>query len=103
MCFLSAPTGAPSALRVSPVDSDKSAVMIEWEEVECIKRNGHVTGYRLRYAPPGSNWTYIDVDNVLMTMVTEMLPSTNYSFQVAVLNNAGEGIYSNLTHYHYTR
>ena len=86
---------------MNQADHDQSAVTVEWEEVECFQRNGLVIGYSLKYsATPGSRWTAIRVkDNVTSYMVPGLTLSTQYSFKVAAINDAGEGVYSNLTNY----
>ena len=85
---------------MSPADSDQS-VTVEWEEVECYQRNGLVIGYSLKYSTTLSgNWISIsNEDNMTNRTVSGLMSSTQYFFKVAAINDAGQGVYSNLTNY----
>ena len=41
------PSAAPSPVSVSQVTL--STIIVQWEDVECIHRNGNITGYRSLY------------------------------------------------------
>ena len=79
---------------VSEVTS--SSITVQWGTVPCIHRNGDITGYSVQYGVVGSesiqNMTvYISGDNVT---ISNLAPSSKYIVQVAAMNDAGTGEYS---------
>ena len=92
-----APSAPPGSVTLS--NETSSSIVIQWSAVECIHRNGDITGYSVRY---GSN----DITSILniskgdSTKITlsELEPSSNYSIEVAAINSAGIGPYSSLEH-----
>ena len=85
------PAGAPKSVSATPLKS--TVVRIMWEEVECLKCNGYITGYCLQLGTYG-NWTSFNVSAVLSFEVWDLAPSKNYLFQVAAINEAGRGMFS---------
>ena len=76
------------------------SITLQWETVPCEHRNGDITGYLIKYEVIGS------LDNQSKTVtgagITEatifnLMLSTNYSVQIAAVNNAGTGVFSNAT------
>ena len=88
-----APSAAPSNVTVTGVTS--SSITVQWGEVECIDRNGDITGYSVRYSGGGSTQTKtVSGADVTETTISGLTPSTGYSVQVAAVNGAGTGEFS---------
>ena len=90
------PSAPPSLVTVTHVTS--FSITVKWSKVNCGDRNGNITGYLLRYNEVGNNSQQTNAtgaDNYKFTIPNLML-ATNYSIQVAAVNNAGTGIYSDV-------
>ena len=89
-----APSAAPSNVRVTGVTS--SSITVQWGEVECIDRNGEITGYSVRYTGSGGTDTRsVSVGDTRQTTISGLTPSTDYTIEVAAVNSVGTGPYSN--------
>ena len=91
-----APSAAPSSLQL--MDTYTIRITIQWEPVECIQRNGDITGYSVRYGVQGSGSKQSMNEyggDTTEASITELTPSTTYSIEVAAINIAGTGVYSN--------
>ena len=88
----SAPTAAPSNVSVTDVTS--STITVQWEMVPCIHQNGPITGYSVRYGVMGSGSTQTGTVSGTHTIISHLMPSTDYSIEVAATNSAGAGNYS---------
>ena len=92
--FYAAPSGPPTIVgtTTSPV-----TITVCWKEVECIHRNGDITGYIVRYKEVNSDTR---LQNVMVeggmreVTLSGLYSSTNYSIEVAAINSIGTGIYS---------
>ena len=62
----------------------------------CILRNGDITGYTVQYREMGSE--SIQTVNVTDRTITisGLTTATTYTYQVAAMNSAGIGVYSDL-------
>ena len=92
--FPPAPSAAPTSVDVS---STSSSITVQWGAVNCIHRNGDITGYSVRYEVQGSGSTQtvsVSGGGATQTTISGLMPSTNYSIEVAAVNNAGIGVYS---------
>ena len=101
--FLSAPSTAPTCVSVSEVTS--TSIVFQWGTVDCIHRNGDITGYTVRYGVQGNGSTQtvtVSGGGSTQTIISGLTPSTNYSIEVAAVNSVGTGVYSNLI-FHLTR
>ena len=77
-----------------------SSITVQWGAVDCIHRNGNITGYSVRYGVQGSGSAQIKDDigaGATMTIISGLESSTNYSIEVAAVKNADTGIYSTST------
>ena len=98
MCvYFAAPSAAP---KVTLTFATSYSITIHWELVPCEHRNGDITGYSVRYGEMGNNMTDTTVLNITGASVTEatisnLTLSTTYSIQVAAVNGAGTGVFSN--------
>ena len=90
-----APSAPPVNVHSSTLTS--SNIIIFWEPVECIHRNGDITGYIVKYAVKGSserhNKTVSGGDNT-QTTIGELEPLTEYEIAVAAVNDVGTGPFS---------
>ena len=85
-----APSSPPSSVSVSEVTS--SSITVQWGPVDCIHRNGDITGYSVQY---GSENVSISGDSSGgMYVISGLMPSTTYSIQVAAETSAGTGPFS---------
>ena len=65
--------------------------------MECIHRNGDITGYSVRYEVLNSmNPQTMNVGggNSFEAIITDLEPTTFYSIEVAAVNSVGTGVYS---------
>ena len=95
MTFPPAPSATPTSVRVSEVTS--STVTVQWGAVDCIHRNGYITGYSVRYGilGYGSNQTEIVTGgDATETIISGLMQSTTHTVQVAASNSGGTGPYS---------
>ena len=93
--FPPAPSAPPTSVSTSDVTS--SSITVQWGAVDCIHRNGDITGYSVRYGVQGSGIT--QTESVSGGATTEatisgLTHSTTYSIEVAAVNSAGTGSYS---------
>ena len=101
--FLSAPSTSPTCVSVS--EETSSSITIQWGAVDCIRQNGNITGYTVRYGVEGNGSTQtvnVSGGEATQTIISGLTPSTNYSIEVAAVNSVGTGVYSNLI-FHLTR
>ena len=89
-----APTGAPRGLNITPVKS--RSLSVEWGAVPCLHQGGPITGYILHYSINGSGSYTVNItgEENRQYNLTELTPFTNYSVQVAAVNDRGTGPYS---------
>ena len=93
-----APSAPPTSVSVSAVTS--SSITVQWGAVDCIHRNGDITGYSVRYGEVGSGSTQtVSISGVSVTEATisSLMPSMTYSIRMAAENSAGTGDFSNIT------
>ena len=92
LSILPAPSAAPTSVRESGVTS--SSITVQWGAVNCIHRNGDITGYSVQYGVPGNGSTQTRNVSGTEATIPSLMPSTTYSIQVAAVNRAGIGVYS---------
>ena len=95
MYFLPAPTAPPTI--VSTSDVTKSSITVQWRPVDCIHRNGYITGYSVQYGVQGNGNqqnVYASGGTTTETTISGMGSNTTYSIKVAAVNSAGTGMYS---------
>ena len=89
-----APSGPPTAVRAT---STSTNITVHWDPVDCIHRNGDITGYLVRYGKESAEGERIvEMVSGNKTTITGLMPSTLYSIQVAAVNCAGTGVYSDV-------
>ena len=91
---ISVPSAPPDSVSISAVTS--SSITVQWEMVPCIHRNGNITGYSVQYTGGGSTQTMsVSADSSGgMVTISGLSPATMYLVQVAAVNSAGTGDYS---------
>ena len=96
-----APSAPPTSVNLSDVTS--SSVTVQWGAVDCIHRNGNTTGYSVRYGVQGSaegDRTVVMASGDSsggMHEISGLTPSITYTIEVAAVNSAGTGVYSDPT------
>ena len=97
---LPAPSAAPTSVITYIYYSDSSSnITVRWGMIPCIHRNGDITGYSVRYGEVGSGSTQtmsVSGGSVTEATISSLMSSTTYSIQVAAVNSAGTGVYSDL-------
>ena len=88
--FSTAPTGAPNG--VEEVSRSPNSITVGWEEVDCLLRNGMITGYTAQAVRNGEvvGTTSVGGDARQAT-ISGLESSTEYSVLVAAVNSAGIG------------
>ena len=92
-----APTAAP---KMSWTFATSYSITLLWETVPCEHRNGYIMGYSIKYGVTGSfTETVMNITGADVTEATifNLMLSTNYSIQIAAVNNAGTGVFSSAT------
>ena len=98
--FFPAPSTAP---KVTLIFATSYSITLQWETVPCEHRNGDISGYSVKYWERGivnnKSETVMNITGASVTEATisNLNISTNYSIQVAAVNNAGTGVFSNAT------
>ena len=93
MAITPAPSAPPTSVTVSEVTS--SSITVRWGAVDCIHRNGNITGYLVRYRnTTAGTMQDISVSSVTEYTITDLIPSTAYGVRVGTVNSAG-GNFSN--------
>ena len=96
--YFPAPSAAPTS--VSTFDVTNSSITVQWGLVDCIQRNGDITGYLVQYGVQESGSTQtMSVSGGATTegTISDLNAATTYSIEVAAVNSVGTGVYSNLT------
>ena len=78
-------------------DRVSSSITVQWGAVDCIHRNGDITGYSVQYGVQGSGSTQtesISGGGTTEATISELTPSTSYVIDIAAVNSAGTGVYS---------
>ena len=74
--------------------STRDTITVQWEEVDCIDRNGVIIGYRIRAITSGEDDRIETVGAVREATISELSPSTEYTVSVAAVNSQDIGPYS---------
>ena len=83
---------------MSVSEDTSSSITVEWGAVDCIHCNGDITGYSVQYGVQGSGSTQrvsISGGSVTVATISELIPSTTYSIEVAAVTGEDRiGVYS---------
>ena len=91
-----APSGPPTLVSAT---STSTSITVQWGAVDCIHRNGDITDYSVQYGVVGSGSTQtmiVSGHSITEATISSLMSSTTYSIQVAAVNSAGIGMYSDL-------
>ena len=95
MYFPPAPSAPP--ISVSASGDTSSSITVQWEPVDCIHRNGDITGYSVQYGVVGNGGPQsvsVSGGGTTELNVSGLNPASNYSIEVVAVNIAGTGMYS---------
>ena len=90
-----APSSPPTS--VSTTDVTSSSITVQWGAVDCIHRNGDITGYSVQYGVQGSGSTQTESVSGGATTdatISGLTKDTSYDIELAAENSAGVGVYS---------
>lgn len=91
-----ASAGAPRKVHARPLSS--TTIIIQWEEP--VEHKGPIRGYRVYYTmepeQPVSNWLKHDVDDSLLTAISNLLEDETYTVRVLAFTSLGDGPLSDL-------
>ena len=74
-----APSGPPQDLRV--ISTTLSNITVEWNEIDCVKRNGPISKYVVTYIVDENQLEEVSRFNHTYT-VANLQPRSNYRFEV---------------------
>ena len=96
--FCLAPSAPPTPVSASDVTS--FSITVQWGPVDCIHRNGEITGYLVQYGVEGSGSTQtviVSGGGNPEVIISGLQSTTAYLIEVAAVNSAGTGVYSRPT------
>ena len=74
-----------------------SSITLHWELLPCQDQNGAITGYSVRYGEVDRNTSQtvtVPGGENNQTVISGLVPSTEYWIQVGAVNSVGTGDYS---------
>ena len=92
-----APSAPPTPINASIVIPN--GFTVQWGAVDCIDRNGDITGYSVRYGVQGSGNTQtrdVSGGDMMTTTIVDLMPDTSYVVEVAGVNANGVGEYDSI-------
>ena len=96
MTFLTAPSAAPENIMIDEITV--FTITVKWDPVDCMHRNGFITDYIIQYYKQDrENETMVYTTSMLVYTITDLQPLTVYVIEVAAVNDAGIGLYGNIT------
>ena len=98
LLYNTAPSAPPADVRV--LVNGSTSITVQWGSVPCRQRNGEITGYLVQYVTVGSSEPQSMVvsgdSSSGGTATISVSKQTMYTVQVAAVNSAGTGEYSDL-------
>jgi len=94
--FPPVPSAPPTSVSISSASS--SSITVQWGAVDCIHQNGDITGYIVQYAIHSNGNVeskHVSGGDATEAMLTGLVGNTTYYIEVAAVNSAGIGEYSN--------
>ena len=87
-------TGPGRVQNLRSTGATLNSITVTWDELNCVDRNGELTGYRIEYGTT----TFDNMERVTGTSFTAtgLFPLTTYMFRVAAVNGF-IGTYSSLS------
>ena len=85
--IFAAPTGVPTSLSLlQPINN------LTWNEVNCIERNGLITGYTVMISNSSITYSLTSIKRYII--LNDLVLGTVYIISVAAVNSAGRGPFS---------
>ena len=98
LLYDTAPSAPPTDVRV--LVNSSTTITVQWGEVPCIHQNGEITGYSVQYEVMGSSEPQSEMvsgdSSGGTATISGLTRQTMYTVQVAAVNSAGTGEYSDL-------
>ena len=100
LTLYTAPSAAPTSVSVLEEHVTSSTITVQWGPVDCIDRNGDITGYSVRYGVQGTAEGDRTVKMATgdssggMYTISGLSAVFVYTVEVAAVNSAGTGVYS---------
>lgn len=93
-CSLKAPSSGPKT--VSANETSSTTIVVRWNEVDLLHRNGIIEGYKVYYGALNVPFRYKKVPSnaTFTTTLTELRKFTQYSIQVLAYTRIGDGVLS---------
>ena len=95
--FLTYPGSSDLAVNVRGKAKSSTSISLQWEGLMACNSTSPIVMYTVRYAPESSGMTYTTVIETRRKdiLLTGLVPYTNYSIEVAAMNEEGKiGPYS---------
>ena len=90
--FSAVPTGPLSSISTT---ATFTTITVQWGPVDCIHRNGDITGYSVRVMRNGDILKNVSVSgDIRQVTILELSSFTEYNVSVAAVNINGTGVYS---------
>ena len=91
--FSAAPSAPPSSISAT---STPTTITVQWGIVPCSHRNGVIVAFTLRYSGGGRTelLPYVGGANARQFTLSRLTPSTDYTIEVAAINDFAVGVYS---------
>ena len=91
---ISEPTGYPSNIRI--LSSERSNLILTWDELNCYERNGPIIGYQYRLYINHTHYTsdMVKFDVKLPIQLSVRNHITVLAISIAAVNDVGVGFYS---------
>ena len=113
MSLAPAPSAPPTSIKVTNITT--ASITVQWGPVDCIQRNGDITGYSVQYGVITGypvQYGYLETESLEKSMeqtvnvgpttgeageltITELRDYDIYYIAVAAVNRANTGVYSN--------
>ena len=97
MVFHVAPSAPPTFVNVFHVTG--TTITVQLERVDCSHRNGHLTGYLVRYGVCGNENTQtlnVPEESATIATISNLMVLTTYEIEVAAVNSVGTGVFSSI-------
>ena len=89
------PSAAPTPISIG---STTSRITVQWGGIDCVHHNGDLTGYIVRHGVQQSADRTVEMatgdSSGGMYTISRLSAATEYTVEVAAVNSAGVGVYS---------
>ena len=74
--------------------STATTITLTWDKLNCVDRNGAITGYMVQYGITTFNISVNVTGTSASVTASGLVPLTTYMFRIAAVNSDGVGPYS---------